>query len=269
MTALTKISNNLLSARALAVLGPSLYIEYLALFVALLPSILKSHNLRPLDEAMGPRAKRLHFCGHSFIFDCGHCDAALHEESFSFGVARDIYIRDSYFKFHKAATFTRAKTILDLGANRGAFSCLMATHADYIVSVEPQRRYVPIIEHNLKLNGFQNYAVECGFVGRGGALPESPYERLTVESILQRHSLDHIDFIKMDIEGSEFALFDAPSWLERVDTLTVEIHSKYGNPASILEALSKRNFDFIAADENLVRVDSPRDAGFVYAWRRA
>ena len=49
----------------------------------------------------------------------------------------------------------------------------------------------------------------------------------TVEEVMDAHDLDHIDFLKMDIEGAEFRIFrDSTRWLERVDNLAMEVHSK-------------------------------------------
>jgi hypothetical protein len=47
-----KIRNNLLSGRAVSVLGPVLYSDYLANFIANIPRFLRVGDLRPLDKCM-------------------------------------------------------------------------------------------------------------------------------------------------------------------------------------------------------------------------
>ena len=71
----------------------------------------------------------------------------------------------------------------------------------------------------------------------------------------------------MDLEGSEFALFDEPSWLKRVGAICMEVHPEYGSPTKILKELKKYEFEFNVADENLILLDNPDFANFIYAWR--
>ena len=48
---------------------------------------------------------------------------------------------------------------------------------------------------------------------------------MTVDTIMKEHGIDHIDIIKIDIEGAEREVFRDPSlWLEKVDALIVELH---------------------------------------------
>ena len=62
-----KIRNNLLSGRAVSVLGPRLYSDYIVNLFANIPRILKAGDLRPLDEAMGVTAKQFHYRGSTLI----------------------------------------------------------------------------------------------------------------------------------------------------------------------------------------------------------
>ncbi len=142
---LGKILNNLLSPRVLSVLGLRLYATYLSGFLTHLPEIARSRNLRCLDKFMGRFSKKFRYRGKEIVFDCGFCDEHVKDGTFAFGIAREIYIRDCYFKFHLPSTFTNARTILDLGANRGAFSVLMAAQADFVLSVEATEAFVPVI----------------------------------------------------------------------------------------------------------------------------
>lgn len=57
------------------------------------------------------------------------------------------------------------------------------------------------------------------------ALPVQP---TTVDVLLERHGIDHVNLLKVDIEGSEVGIFARPrDWMERVDRIVVEIHDKY------------------------------------------
>lgn len=269
MSKFQKLRGNLLSGRAISVLGPVQYARYLANFLANIPRIGSGGDLRPLDKAMGMTAKQFHYRGSSFFFDCQFCDDHLKEDSFGFGIAREIYIRDCYFKWHPPSVYDRARTVIDLGANRGAFSSLMTTKASSILSVECQEQYRPAIEHNMLMNNFANYAVEIAFVGAGGSVTQSTSPRLTVDELLQRHNIEFVDLIKLDIEGSEFALFDSADWLQRVNAISMEVHPLYGNPNDILESITQHGFAYAIADGTLQRVEDARHANFIYAWKDA
>lgn len=48
---------------------------------------------------------------------------------------------------------------------------------------------------------------------------------ITIPDILRAYQLDKIGLLKVDIEGSEKELFDAPApWLGQVDAICIELH---------------------------------------------
>ncbi|MDW7997535.1 MAG: FkbM family methyltransferase [Bacteroidota bacterium] len=269
MSKFRKIRNNLLSGRAISVLGLKQYTRYLANFFANIARILRDGDLRSLDKAMGLTAKQFHYRGSSFFFDCQFCDEHLNENSFAFGLVREIYIRDCYFRWLPSSVYDRARTVIDLGANRGAFSSLMTTKARFILIVECQEQYVPVIHHNMLMNSFMSYAIETAFVGAGGSVTDSNSPRLTVDELFERHKIEFVDLIKLDIEGSEFALFDSSDWLQRVNAVSMEVHSLHGNPNDILESITQHGFSYAIADEDLQRVKDTKHAKFIYAWKNA
>jgi hypothetical protein len=266
MKKLQKLKNNLLSRRAISVLGPSLYASYLTKFLTHSPKIIRSGNLNSLDKSIGMTAKYFHYRGHDFIFDCRFCDEQLDENSCSFSIAREIYIRDCYFKWHKPSVYDTARTVIDLGANRGVFSALMTTRADFIVSVECEEQYTPIIRHNMAKNNYSTYALETVFIGTGGST-KSASDTISIDELFIRHNIKFVDLIKIDIEGSEFSIFESPNWLQHVGAISMEVHPQHGDPSTILRTIDKQGFCFIIADENLQRITDPKQANFIYAWR--
>ncbi len=269
MQKLKKFRNNIFNARALEALGPALYARYIAGFAITLPEIARVGNLRPLDAYMGRYAQTFRYRGRSFVYDCGANDALLPDTpSFAFGIAREIFIRDCYFVWQPPDVFDRARTVVDLGANRGTVSTLMTLTADRIVCVECLEQYQRVIAQNMEANGFDDWSLETAFIGEGG-LFEGDHERISMDELYERHGLEHVDFMKMDIEGSEFALFAEPDWLERVGALSMEVHSDEGDPSEIVGALSKHGFTTVLADEDLRRVGRLEQPGFLYAWKEA
>ncbi len=267
MCQLQKLRNNILSTSALSALGASNYARYLATFAFKLNEIRSAGDFKPLDQAMGKTVSEFRYRGSRFFFDCRFCDEQLNEASFGFGLAREIYIRDCYFRWQPAAIYRQAATVVDLGANRGAFSSLMTTKAKKIISVECQQQYVPIIQHNMRLNQFDDCATETALIGSGGSSGDSASPRLTVEQLLDRHQMKVVDFLKLDIEGSEFALFESPQWLGRVKAMSMEVHPRFGDTTMILDCLTKHGFEYALADANVVKVESAKLANFIYAWK--
>lgn len=122
---LVKLRNNLISARALKTLGTFPYARFLLNSLVLSPQILRKGDLRPVDRSMAKVTNTFHYRGFTFQFDCLFCDQNLDEDSFAFGVVREIYIRDCYSKWLPDWVFKEAKKVVDLGSNRGAFSSAM------------------------------------------------------------------------------------------------------------------------------------------------
>ncbi|HUC79796.1 MAG TPA: FkbM family methyltransferase [Flavisolibacter sp.] len=75
-------------------------------------------------------------------------------------------------------------------------------------------------------------------------------EAITIREIMEQNGLDKVDFIKMDIEGAEFDIFQAgdTSWLDSVNAIHIEIHKKEWFH-SIINTLNTKNF-VVTPDEN-------------------
>jgi hypothetical protein len=270
MQVLRKLVLNLLSRRAMSVLGPAQLAEYVGRFIIRLPSILDAGDLRPLDRAMGASARSLNYGKCHFIFDCRYCDQHIQDGTFAFGAVREIYIRNCYLKFQPPIVWESTGTVLDLGANRGAFSVLMATKANFVIAVDTRLEFKPVIAHNMEINGFRNYAVECSFVGEGGALKNemSQMPNKGIEDLLSIYRVRGVDLVKMDIEGSEFALFRRDDWLSLVNAVSMEVHSDYGDPLLIISAMKRHNMEYVIADANLNPIANAKCASFIYGWKK-
>lgn len=92
---------------------------------------------------------------------------------------------------------------------------------------------------------------------------------LTIDDLFKRYKIESCDLINLDIEGSEFSLFDSADWLQRVNAISMEVHPHYGNPEVILKSMRQQGFCYVIADENLQQVNDPGSANFIYAWKDA
>ena len=71
--------------------------------------------------------------------------------------------------------------------------------------------------------------VETVLVGAGGMLgDEAEHDQVDLNELLDRHGFNTVDLLKMDIEGSELALFEHPDWLPRIGRICMEVHRNYG-----------------------------------------
>lgn len=148
---------------------------------------------------------------------------------------------------------TRApRVIVDAGANIGLASIYFANRfvESRIVALEPEITNFKILVRNVapypniiaiqaalwneddQIELIDPGRDKWGFVTVGKQSPDVPQGRachkvraMTVDTLMREHRLEHIDILKMDIEGAEREVFADPSaWLERVDALIVELH---------------------------------------------
>jgi FkbM family methyltransferase len=146
------------------------------------------------------------------------------------------------------------RTIVDAGANIGLASLYFANkYSDAkIIAVEPERGNFEVLQRNAapysnivpvraalwhenkSINlvdpdrgewAFMTQAQEDEEEDYGAIVHEVP--GMTVDAIMREHEIDHIDVMKIDIEGAEREVFKDPSpWIGKVDTLIVELHER-------------------------------------------
>ena len=172
-------------------------------------------------------------------------------------IGEDVYVNGI---FEKAETQFVTKFLkpgmvfFDIGANFGQYTllgakCVGATGE--VHSFEPSNRMFTELTFNVSLNGFSDncilnnvalsnkegiarlskYENGCevyGSLGNQNRLSDSSilaYEEVktvTIDSYTQRYNIDHVDFIKMDIEGAELlAIQGANQLLSRLDSPTI------------------------------------------------
>ncbi len=115
--------------------------------------------------------------------------------------------------------------VLDLGAHIGTFSLFAAANGYDVISVEASPRNAALLNASMRRNHFDNMKIVSAAVsdhlgslvfyedGPRGAVANPvmrdyrivPVPSVTVDSILSDFGLDHVDLIKMDVEGSEVA----------------------------------------------------------------
>lgn len=133
--------------------------------------------------------------------------------------------------------------IVDAGANVG-YSVLrffLEFPEARVIALEPGTENLAQLRKNCA--GYTNLSVEsCGLWNRIARLkivnpeagsnafivsedPEGDIPAVSVDDIIAKHSLDRIDLLKVDIEGSEIEVFsNSEKWLPKVRALLIETH---------------------------------------------
>ncbi len=136
--------------------------------------------------------------------------------------------------------------VLDLGANVGVFSLYSALKNPNgrIVSVEPETTNFRFLLENVKANNFTNVVCEklaisnsCGKTwlyldkpGSNSLMQPSQGQKVqecestTIEYLMEKNRIRKVDFLKMDIEGAEYKVFESIEWLSSVKRIAIEMH---------------------------------------------
>jgi FkbM family methyltransferase len=142
---------------------------------------------------------------------------------------------------------TEPRLVFDLGANVGYTSVYFALRwpGARVVAVEPVPSNVALLRRNVSAFP-QIDVVEGGAWPRPGRLAvedagkgywgmrvreardSGRVRAVTIPELMERAGADWIDFVKIDIEGSELELFsDETEWLGAVGALMLELHDRY------------------------------------------
>lgn len=204
--------------------GPVTGMRYLLAVITHLPAILKRRDLQPADAAMRGSAT-LNFRGGNVLIPFTQVDAAntIVGDGPTFAGIREILGDEVYLRgFNQLGTIN---TFVDLGANRGMVSTMAASglRVPKVVSVEAQAPYSACFEVLADANDLtpdQRHRV----VKFAGGLDDD--NTITVDGLCKQFDIEHIDFLKCDIEGgeNEVVLDGAPAFWHRVRLVSMELH---------------------------------------------
>jgi FkbM family methyltransferase len=165
-------------------------------------------------------------------------------------VYRQIFVEQEYGGVEAT---TDVRFILDCGANVGLASVYFLNRFPQasILAIEPDPDNVVICRQNLKPYGSRAIVIQGGVWSgcsplavvpsefgagnkwgvqvrscRHGATGDEVVEGYDVLSLLKYVDVDHVDILKIDIEGSELPVFASlpDRWLPRVRNLVIELH---------------------------------------------
>ncbi|MEA5504689.1 FkbM family methyltransferase [Halotia wernerae UHCC 0503] len=200
-------------------------------------------------------------------------------------ILRENFIQRIYdFEYEKI--IRNVKNIVDLGANIGLSSLFFQSRfpSAQIVCVEPVEQNVKILKKNAENNKFSWVIEKVAIQSKAGSvtlypnawwssstvsenvaskresnedrlehllkLPSEVVPSFPVNAILDKHNIDIVDVLKMDIEGAEEGvILNSSEWLNRVKILIIEIHDKYVNRYEITKVLIDAGFERMVGRE--------------------
>ena len=226
------------------VCGTAVALKWVAMIAARFGACRAMGSLQPADIAVGEGPLRVTYAGRTSLV--GGVKLISH--------LRELWVRGVYLDGGFLSLPTEG-VVVDLGANRGYFTALAATAAPdaKIVAVEASPMACEAIRQLVALNHWENRVtlVPHFIGGRTSAqddkaiVPDADgIAYIPQDELMARHDLSRIDFLKCDIEGSEFELLTPGSpLLKAARQLAVEVHDFAGDRAGFIAMLKKEGFE--------------------------
>ena len=129
---------------------------------------------------------------------------------------KEIYEKNEYNRF--GVKVEEGDVVIDCGANVGIFTqYALDMGASKVIGYEPEDEILDYYEKNVSS---EKVTKVKSFIGR---------DHTDIKSILSDNQLDKIDFLKLDIEGEEWELFEVldSETLVKVDKWAIEFHTFY------------------------------------------
>jgi FkbM family methyltransferase len=201
---------------------------------------------------------------------------SMRNNIYDYGTFEEVIVKEAY---NIALDFT-PKYIVDGGGNIGLTAAYFATKFPDagIISFEPDKENFQLLKQNTALYK-KIKPVNAGLWNRSAYLtvknvglgnnafiveeadqqtPES-IKAWSIAEIMLEMNWPHFDLLKLDVEGSEKEIFSTAyeSWLPKTRVLIVELHDrmKKGCSKAVFSAVSKYDFSFQIAGENLVFIN--------------
>jgi FkbM family methyltransferase len=216
----------------------------------------------------------------------------VHDIDWLNSISNEIFDQKEYH--YKEISVQSDDIVVDLGGNIGLFAAYaLSKGASKVYTVEPFPTYVNYLHENLEqfkdkveiipvaisdtvghttLNiNFQNNTIlndvykELNWENNDESVT---VEKIDLITLSERNDIDIINYLKVDIEGSEYLLFKGLTGKflsKKVEKIAIEYHWNYnGEIDSIIEKLKDNNFEVYEFETN-----SNNKIGKIYAYNRS
>jgi len=242
----------------------------------LLSETVRFHSRNARAKEADPRRRittRLRFHGRDLAI-------SLRPDDGDIAVLYEIFAREAYRLEAHDVRGAEVRTIVDAGANIGLASLYFAAvyPRAQIVAIEPNPDNFALLAENARqepritilqacLTGLPDQSVFISTTGRGSHFQSNtgghgvPIRGLSLPQICETRGLDHIDLLKIDIEGGEKDVFAHPAFLGRTGAIVAELHPGYdiGNlKAAVAPFGFEARISEFAGDPNVVIASKTR-----------
>lgn len=196
-------------------------------------------------------------------------------------ILTEIYTDKIYDPFLKGK---KDLTIIDLGANIGLWTFYAQDKAKVVYSVEPAAQHFDTLQTMLAYNNFSNVVpINKAISHENGTATfhhsrnstmftlkdnlgemdngeSETVETITIDKLFDDYKIDHVDFIKMDVEGEEPFLIGSAGFAKvapKIDMIVGEVHVWSGvNPEQTMATLRDYGFETNWIEKNKVALFS-------------
>lgn len=162
--------------------------------------------------------------------------------------------------------------VVDIGGNIGVTTYYFSKNASKVYTLEPSREHFEILNRMVQFNKLDNVKTfKKAIYIKDGELPlyhdpdnktmyslhsaigqqfggkNEKVECITLKTLFDQENIEHVDLLKLDVEGSEIEILSSTSFLEvapKIDTIIVEYHVWTGrNPNQLFDALKNAGYD--------------------------
>ncbi len=153
---------------------------------------------------------------------------------------------------------------LDLGANIGLSALYFKDYAKKIYAIEPNNTYFQFLKENTKdLKNIECFNIGIGIDNGKAYLTANPgefraesifgegeeqqeFQMMTIDKFFEENKIEHVDVLKIDVEGSEYPIFMSEGFskvADKIDYIIGEGHFKSNlMPSYIPEILKEYGF---------------------------
>lgn len=158
--------------------------------------------------------------------------------------------------------------VIDIGANIGIFTLYASKYAKKVYSVEPSQEHFDCLIHMIEFNKLENVTpLKFAIANSEGKMTfnhpvnktmysllhtgvsevgSEEVDVITIETLFKQNSIEHVDLLKMDTEGSEFEILGGEAFKKvslLIDVIVLESHSWANrNPNQIRDSLKIAGF---------------------------
>ena len=201
-------------------------------------------------------------------------------------IYHEIFNLCEYYKSGSEMKINEGDTVVDLGANIGIFN-RWAFHqgASKVISFEPDKRYFKLLSLNAdprsilfnaaisnemgELNLYESSHLGGSNVFGSDGKEEYSIKTYTLNYLFECGLIDYIDFLKVDIEGSEHLAFSGISDenLQKVKTIAMEYHHGHFDFDDELRANFIKKMNGLGFNSYLMFMDNNNGLQMIYFWK--